>query len=125
MLDSIPGRRDPFAVRARHTGRLLVRYRWLYFMLIPAIAYYIVFKFVPILNLRIVFQRYSPQLEQLGQSAPWLGLENFRVFFSHRDFGMLLSNTLILAVLNILFYFPVPIFLALLLNEVRIARVRG
>lgn len=90
-------------------------------MLLPGILYYVFFKLVPTFNLRIVFQRYSPTIELSGGMSPWLNpwYENFRVFFTHRDFGMLLSNTLILALLNIIFYFPFPIIIALLLNEVR------
>lgn len=99
----------------------LKRYKWLYIMLIPAVLYYGLFKLWPTLRLDIVVQRYSPQMENLGIQSPSLDpwYKNFQVFFSHRDFPMLLRNTLTLAVLNILFYFPFPILLALLLNEVR------
>lgn len=99
----------------------LKRYKWLYLMLLPAILYYVLFKFYPTLSLRIVFQKYSPQKELLGTPSDWMNpwYQNFKVFFTHRDFGMLLRNTLILAFLNIVFYFPFPILLALLLNEIR------
>ena len=98
----------------------LARYRWLYIMLVPAIVYYILFKFLPVLKLDIVFQRYNPALENMGEKSPMMEpwYRNFQVFFSHRDFPMLVRNTLVLAVLNILFFFPVPIALALLLNEI-------
>jgi ABC-type polysaccharide transport system, permease component len=117
---------NPVVNRPKHSlsQRLwiaLKRYKWLYIMLLPAIAYYFFFKLLPILRLDIVFQRYSPAVENLGQASPMMDpwYRNFEVFFTHRDFPMLMRNTLILAVLNILFYFPFPIFLALLLNEVR------
>lgn len=95
-------------------------------MLIPGFVYYGVFKFIPVLNLRIIFQKYSPQLELLGQQSPWLSPlhKNFEIFFNHRDFAMLLRNTFVLAGLNILFYFPFPIILALLLNEIRSMRYK-
>lgn len=107
--------------RVARTFRLVMRYKWLYVMLIPAILYYALFKLYPTLSLRIVFQRYSPTVELRGEMSPWMDpwYENFRIFFTHRDFPMLLRNTLILALLNIIFYFPFPILLALLLNEVR------
>ena len=95
-------------------------------MLIPALLYYAVFKLIPILNLRIIFQDFSPAMELNGVPSPWLDpfYKNFEIFFKHRDFGMLLRNTLILAGLNIVFYFPFPIILALLLNEIRSARYK-
>lgn len=97
-----------------------MRYKWLYVMLIPAVLYYICFKLYPTLSLRIVFQKYSPTMELRGEMSPWMDpwYENFRIFFTHRDFPMLMRNTLTLALLNIVFYFPFPIILALLLNEV-------
>ncbi|MBQ3080431.1 MAG: sugar ABC transporter permease [Clostridia bacterium] len=100
--------------------RHILRYRWLYAMLIPAGVYYFVFKLLPVLNLRIVFQYYSPTRAR-NLNVEWLNplYLNFKEFFTYRDFTMLLKNTLTLAVLNIVFYFPFPIILALLLNEIK------
>ncbi len=100
--------------------RHILRYRWLYAMLIPAGVYYFVFKLLPVLNLRIVFQYYSPTRAR-NLNVEWLRpiYMNFEQFFTYRDFTMLLKNTLTLAVLNIVFYFPFPIILALLLNEIK------
>lgn len=101
--------------------RRLMRYKWLYIMLLPTFAYYIIFKFLPLLGLRIVFLKYIPALEILGKSSPaavpWY--KNFEVFFNGKDFWMLLRNTLTLAVWNIVLYFPFPLILSLLLNEIR------
>ncbi|GHV26693.1 protein LplB [Clostridia bacterium] len=90
-------------------------------MLLPTIAYFVLFKFYPLLSLRIVFQKYSPALEVLGQSSPWLNpwYQNFQVFFKSKDFWILLRNTFSLAGFNIIFYFPIPLVLSLLLNELR------
>ncbi len=112
--------KKPFPVRFQKKIRSITRYRWLYFMLILAAAYYIIFKFIPILNLRIIFQNYTITRARNG-TVEWLQplFLNFQKFFSYRDFGMLMRNTLILAFLNIVFYFPFPIILSLLLNEVR------
>lgn len=100
--------------------RHILRYRWVYAMLLGAGVYYFIFKLLPVLNLKIVFQNYSPTLARNGR-VEWLDplLLTFKQFFTYRDFPMLLKNTLTLAVLNILFYFPVPIMLALLLNEIK------
>ncbi len=122
MAQITPLKRTPFQRKLSH----IARFKWLYIMLIPALVYYGLFKLIPVLNLRIIFQKYSPQLELLGQSSPWLNpwYKNFEIFFTHRDFWMLLRNTLVLAGLNIVFYFPFPIILALLLNEIRNMRYK-
>ena len=97
------------------------KYRWLYFLLIPAVLYYIFFQFAPWGFFRILFQKYSPQLEMLGKQSPWLDpwYRNFEVFFTGKDFSMLLTNTFALAVLNVFIGFPFPIILSLMLNEIR------
>lgn len=99
----------------------VLRHKWLYIMLLPTLAYYILFKFLPLLGLRIIFLRYMPALENLGQPSPIMDpwYKNFAVLFAHKDFWMLLRNTLILAIWNIVLYFPIPLILALLLNEIR------
>ncbi len=124
MTQQVIGR--PKASLASRFVKAVKRYKWLYIMLIPALIYYVLFKFIPILKLDMIFQNYSPQLELLGNPPRWLDpwYKNFEVFFNHRDFSMLLSNTLILAVLNVLLYFPFPILLALMLNEVRAAKFK-
>ena len=104
----------------------LWKYRWLYFLLIPGILYYIFFQAAPFAFFRILFQKYSPQLEMLGKKSPWLDpwYRNFQVFFTGKDFWMLTRNTLALAFLNIGITFPFPILLALMLNEIRVHRFK-
>ena len=90
---------------------------WLYILLIPGILHFIVFKYAPMWGLLISFQDYNPYLGFKG--SPWVGLKHFRDFFSSPDFMRLFRNTLMLSFYNIIFYFPAPIILALLLNELR------
>ncbi len=99
----------------------LWKFRWIYFLLLPGLLYYLFFRLGPLTYLRIVFQKYSPQLELLGQGSPWMNpwYRNFEVFFSSPDFIRLLTNTLALALLNIAICFPFPILLSLMLNEIR------
>ena len=99
----------------------LWRFRWLYLLLSPFVLYYIFFNAAPFIFLRIIFQKYSPQLEMLGLKSTWLNpwYRNFQVFFTSNDFSMLLRNTLVLAFYSIIFCFPFPIILSLLLNELR------
>ena len=104
--------------RQRPLWRDLLRYRWLYVLLLPGLAYFIIFKYLPMYGLTIAFKDYVPFLGYSG--SQWVGLEHFQALFTGPDFGRLMVNTLILALLTIVFVFPAPIVVALLLNELRI-----
>ncbi|WP_396954456.1 ABC transporter permease [Niallia sp.] len=89
----------------------------LYFMIFPGFLYFILFKYLPMGGLIVAFQDYQPFLGIMG--SPWVGMKHFIRLFTEPTFFMLLSNTLILFALNILIFFPMPIILALMLNEVK------
>ncbi|WP_390410206.1 ABC transporter permease [Lacticaseibacillus jixiensis] len=89
----------------------------LYIMLLPGILYFLVFKYVPMGGLIIAFKDYQPFTGIMG--SPWVGFQHFIRLFTEGDFVQLMSNTLIIFGLDIIFAFPFPIFLALLLNEIR------
>lgn len=95
--------------------RTISRERWLYCMLIPGIAYYVIFVYIPMWGTLFAFVDYSPALGLTG--SPWMGFSHFARFFGSRQIGQLLSNTMILSLINLVFYFPAPIILALLFNE--------
>ncbi len=96
------------------------RHNWLlYLMLLPVIAYYVVFKFAPMFGLSIAFMDYKPAKGFLNSN--WVGLKHFRNFFGDYYFGRLLRNTVRISVFSLL-TFPVPILLALLLNELKSPR---
>ncbi len=94
------------------------RYKWLYVMLIPGIVYYLIFKFGPMFGLAAAFIDYSPMKGFFG--SEFVGLKHFIRFFTGNSFFRILKNTLLVSGLNLIFYFPAPILLALLLNEVRL-----
>ncbi|MFC5614706.1 ABC transporter permease [Metabacillus niabensis] len=96
----------------------LKRDRWLYLLLVPGLLYFLIFKYAPMWGVVIAFQDYSPFKGVFG--SEWVGFENFKDFFQNPDFFRLLKNTFILAVLDLVFFFPAPIILALMLNELRI-----
>lgn len=96
----------------------LKRDRWLYLLLVPGLLYFLIFKYAPMWGVVIAFQDYSPFKGVFG--SDWVGFENFKDFFQNPDFFRLLKNTFILAVLDLVFFFPAPIILALMLNELRI-----
>lgn len=97
--------------------RNLYRDRVLYLMLVPGVLFFLLFKYLPMGGLGIAFQEFMPFLGVFG--SPWVGLQHFERLFSDPDFLMLFSNTFILALYNILFFFPLPIIVALMLNEIR------
>ncbi|WP_027091702.1 ABC transporter permease [Cohnella thermotolerans] len=103
-------------------SKRLVRNKWLYLMVLPGLMYFIVFKYIPMYGLLISFQDYKPFKGIAG--SEWVGLEHFRRLFAEPDFLNILLNTIILFGLNLLFFFPIPIILSLMLNEVRISFVK-
>lgn len=89
----------------------------LYLFVLPAIVLLIIFKYIPMYGAIIAFKDFSPLLGILH--SPWIGFQNFAKFMSTPDFMNLLENTLKLSVFGLLFGFPVPIILALMLNRIR------
>ncbi|MDB5085890.1 MAG: protein lplB [Bacilli bacterium] len=101
--------------RALH--RRFKRHLMFYFMLLPGVLYFLIYKYVPMLGVLIAFQNYQPFLGFAG--SKWVGFQHFTYFFSEDTFWLLFRNTLILALYNLIFFFPLPIIIALLLNEMR------
>jgi putative aldouronate transport system permease protein len=95
----------------------LIKHRWLYVMMIPGILYFLIFRYIPMLGIVISFQDYQPFLGFSG--SKWVGLKHFYRLFTDETFFVLLKNTLMLFLYGFVFAFPVPIILALLLNEIR------
>ena len=91
--------------------------RSLYFMIIPVVLFYILFHYKTMYGAIIAFYNYRPARGLEG--SKWVGLDHFIYFFKSPFFMRTLKNTLAISLLNLLFAFPAPIILALLLNEVR------
>lgn len=89
----------------------------LYIMMLPVLAFYIIFCYKPMYGSLIAFFDYSPRLGMSG--SEWVGFENFKSFFTSADFTRVLKNTLTISISSLIFSFPVPIIFALLLNEVK------
>lgn len=100
----------------------LSRYGVLYLMVIPGLLHLLIFKYIPMLGCVIAFQDYS--VFQGLWNSPWVGLKHFQALLSYYDFHKILRNTLILGVCGIVFTFPVPLLLSLMLNEVRSLRLK-
>jgi putative aldouronate transport system permease protein len=92
--------------------------RYLYIMLIPVLAYFIIFKYIPMYGVTIAFKDFRPLDGILG--SPWTsqyGMKHFVDFFNSYYFVRVLKNTLLLNIFGLLWSFPIPIIFALLLNE--------
>jgi len=98
------------------------RHRFLYAMLVLPIVYLAIFRYAPIVGLQIAFKDFQALKGVFG--SPWIGLDNFRRFFRSFQFGKVISNTLSISVYSLIAGFPVPIILAISLNESRSQAVK-
>lgn len=103
-------------------NKCIEKYKVFYIMLIPGILYMLVFNYLPMFGLIVAFQDYQPYLG--FSKSPFVGFQHFSRLFSEPTFGMLLKNTLILGLMNIGLFFPVPIILSLLMNELKSNRFK-
>ena len=106
--------KNSLAARAKRDWQ---RNKALYIMVIPVLAFYILFHYKPMYGAIMAFMDYNPRLGFSG--SEWVGFANFTRFFESPYFVKLLRNTLLLSVYGIVFGFPAPIILALLLNEIK------
>lgn len=104
-----------YSERTSITKRIRRNYD-LYLLFFPSLAYFIIFKYVPIYGILLAFKNFKPPLGIIG--SDWVGLKHFVRFFSSYDFTRLLGNTLGISILQIVIGFPVPILLALIINEI-------
>lgn len=111
----------PVRPRRKRKKHWLQRDWRLYLMLLIPIVWYILFCYKPMAGLQIAFQKYN--MFNPAKSK-WIWLDNFKFVFGMSDFGIALKNTLILNGLDLLFGFPVPIILAILLNEMRTPKLK-
>lgn len=95
----------------------IMKYKYLYIMLIPGITLYIVFSYFPMYGIILAFKKFMYNKGIFG--SPWVGLDNFKYILQYKDFWIAFRNTIIISGGKILFGFPVPIILSLLLNELR------
>lgn len=91
--------------------------KYLYIMMIPVIGYYLIFHYGPMYGAIIAFKDYSPMKGILESN--WVGLKHFEEFFNSYYFLRVLKNTILISLYTLIFEFPAPIILALLINEVR------
>ncbi|MEV4831411.1 ABC transporter permease [Micromonospora sp. CA-248260] len=109
--------------RRRRSWRRSLRRDWqLYSLAVVPLLFFLVFRYLPMIGNVIAFRRFSPGGSVFGEY--WVGLRYFRLFLADPTFWQVFTNTLVLGTLTLLFCFPLPIVLALLLNEVRARRLK-
>ncbi|WP_020620321.1 ABC transporter permease [Paenibacillus daejeonensis] len=128
-LDTSIAREDTRTARRKRRPRFVeearksVRKHWqLYLVIIPPLLFFAIFKYYPMLNAVLAFKDYNVTLGIWG--SPWVGLRNFQLFFDNPMFWPLVRNTILISGYLLLAGFPVPILLALMLNEVRSGRFK-
>ncbi len=110
-----PGRDLRLSPGRRKLNKILCNWQ-LYLFLLPALAYFLIFRYYPMLGLQLAFKKYRAVEGIWG--SPWVGTKYFEQFFRGPNFGRLITNTLMISVGTLLISFPVPVLLALLLNQI-------
>lgn len=99
------------------------RHYRVYLLMMPVLVYYIIFYYKPMYGALIAFKDYDPVLGVM--KSPWVGLEHFKRFFASPDCYRVIKNTLIISINSIIWGFPAPIILAILMNEVKNKRFQS
>ncbi|GGD61854.1 ABC transporter permease [Paenibacillus nasutitermitis] len=103
----------------KYWKQFLKRYD-LYLMLLLPLAWYIIFMYMPMYGLQIAFKDYLPSNGFWGST--WVGFEHFERFFNSFYFWRLIENTVVIQIFSLLIGFPIPVLLALLINEIRVKK---
>ncbi|MEK4118228.1 ABC transporter permease subunit [Paenibacillus sp. FSL W8-0919] len=106
----------------RFASRSFRRHWQLYLLVIPPVLYFIIFKYLPMANAVLAFKSYNVVKGIWG--SPWVGTQYFEMFFRNPAFATLIKNTLYISFYQLIVGFPIPILLALALNEVKSARFK-
>lgn len=108
----------PTRIRSASRWRYAWRNRDYYVLLIPGLLFLLLFKYTPLYGVLIAFQDFN--IFEGIKGSEWVGLEQFHKLIQSEEFGRVFMNTLLISVYKIVILFPVPIFIALVLNEVRL-----
>jgi len=115
-----PGERTPAArteSRLKRGWKKVDRSKYLLLLFLPCLVYFVIFKYAPMFGIVISFKNYN--LFKGIAESPWVGFKYYQMFFTNPDFFVIMKNTFLLGVYKLVFGFPAPILLALLINEVK------
>ena len=104
--------------RVDDTAKHIRRHWFIYMLILPGFIFMIVFKYLPMYGILVAFKDFNMRLGILR--SPWVGFNNFRILFQEPYFYKVIVNTILINVYNIAFGFTFIIFLALMLNELRV-----
>lgn len=102
--------------------KALTKYWQMYLLLVPVIAYFVMFHYIPMVGIQIAFRDYK--LREGVSASPWVGLSHFERFFNSYQSSQTIVNTVSLSLLTLVFCFPFPIFMALVFNELKHERTK-
>lgn len=102
---------------------IIMKYKYIYLIMLPGMIFYLLFAYIPIYGYVLAFKDFM--LNKGIMASPWIGLKNFQDLFSDNRFWEVTLNTVIIQAGRILFEFPVPIIIAILLNEIRVKTFKG
>lgn len=95
--------------------KTIISYKYFYLMILPVVIWYIVFAYTPMYGVTLAFKSYDYSKGIIG--SPWIGLDNFKQLLTDVDFWSAFKNTLTISFGKLFFHFPLPIVLAIVLNE--------
>ena len=99
----------------------IIRDKWLYLLLLPGILFFLIFKYIPMIDLRIAFMDYNPFAPE---KSIWVGFDQFAKLFTKPSFLKVFKNTIVISLWKLVVGFPIPIILALMMNEMRNLRFK-
>jgi putative aldouronate transport system permease protein len=107
----------------KQSAKSYLKNNWqLYVMILPAVIYFVIFNYLPMYGIQIAFKDYKAVLGING--SEWVGFKHFITFFNAYYFARLLINTLVLNLENLIISFPVPIIMAIMLNQIRNDKIK-
>lgn len=98
-----------------------IKHKATYALFIPVLLFYLIFHYAPLYGTIIAFKNFTPSGGIFG--SPWVGMKHFLRFINLPTFGTIIGNTLKISIFSIIFAFPAPIILALLINELKSKRL--
>ncbi len=117
------GQNTTVKIKKKFNVRRRILNNWdIYLLLVPVLAYFIIFKYIPMYGVQIGFKDFIATKGITG--SEWVGMKHFTRFFDSYYFWRLIKNTLGIGIYELAVAFPIPIILALMINEVRVNRFK-
>lgn len=107
----------------RSLGQRIIDNWQMYALLLIPVVLTVIYKYIPMYGIQIAFRDFSPQKGFLGST--WVGLKWFERFFSAPTCGRMIKNTVLISLYSLLWSFPIPIILSLMINQIRFKRYKG